>query len=280
VTSDIPQPIQQLAGRIGGLSCQSVAKPVLVYFDIIGICWPIRCLLHLKGVDYELIKIPFLEAWLYTTPDGKRPVADQFRNNHLPLYVDSDVYLTQSTVILTYLGEKYDLVGDSPAEKLAVMDVIAHAYDALFHWAGMLQVNLKINTPDDVVESRLQAFLGNGAWGIVTDGYRRHLDGFERYLDANPNGSNGYMVGSRLTVADLHAFSVLCNWYKAFDRARFVAQYPRLDAYIRRIASTPLVDDYRRHRQERTTWFPLPQLALRLTTPEELEGLTGESAGG
>ena len=280
MSTDMPSSVQTLADRIGRLSCESVDRPVLVYFDIIGICWPIRCLLHLKGVDYELIKIPFLEAWLYRTPDGKRPVADQFRNGHLPLYVDSDVYLTQSTVILNYLGEKYDLLGDSPAEKLAVMDVIAHAYDALFHWAGMLQVNLKINTPDDVVESRLQAFLGNGAWGIVTDGYRRHLDGFERYLDANPNGNNGYIVGSRLTVADLHAFSVLCNWYKAFDRARFVAQYPRLDAYIRRIASIPLVDDYRRNRQERTTWFPLPQLALRLTTPEELERLTGDSGDG
>jgi glutathione S-transferase len=266
----------ELADRIGRLSCATVDKPVLVYFDIIGICWPIRCLLHLKGVDYELIKVPFLDAWLYATPEGKRPVADQFRNGHLPLYIDSEVYLTQSTVILTYLGEKYDLVGDSVAEKLAAMDVIAHAYDALFHWAGMLQVNLKINTPDDVAESRLQAFLGNGAWGIVTDGYRRHLDGFERYLDANP-ASSGYMVGSRLSVADLHAFSVLCNWYKAFDRDRFVAEYPRLDEYIHRIAAIPLVDDYRRNHQERTTWFPLPQLALRLTTAEELEGLTGES---
>jgi len=272
--------VLELADRIDQLSCQSVERPVLVYFDIIGIGWPIRCLLHLQGVDYELVKVPFIEAWLYSTPDGRRPVADRFRNGHLPLYVDSDVYLTQSTVILTYLGEKYDLVGDTRAERLAVMDVIAHAYDALFHWAGMLQVNLTIDIPDDIVQPRLQAFLGNGSWGIVTDGYRRHLDAFERYLDANPNRDSPYIVGTRLSVADLHAFNVLCNWYKAFDRARFVANYPRLDAYIRRIAAIPGVDDYRRTRQERTTWFPLPQIALGLTTAKELEGLTGEPSGG
>jgi glutathione S-transferase len=139
---------------------------------------------------------------------------------------------------------------------------------------------MKVNTPDDVVQSRLQAFMGHGAWGVLTDGYRRNLDAFERYLDANPHGDRGYMVGARLSVADLHAFNVLCNWYKAFDRVRFTECYPRLDAYIRRIAAIPDVADYIHHRQEATTWFALPQLALRLTSPEELVGLTGETAGG
>ncbi len=265
-------PVESLADRLRHLSGGSIEKPVLVYFDIIGICWPIRCLLHLTGVDYELIKVP-IESWIYRTPDGRQPLIEAVPNGHLPLYVDLDVRLTQSNVISAYLAEKHGVLGDTQAEKLASQEVMAHAYDALFHWSGLFQVNIRMNTPDDVVAARLAAFFGDGSWGLVTDGYRRNLDAFQRYLDTNPSGS-GFMVGSRLTVADLHAFNVLYNWYKAFDRARFIDDYPRLNDYVRRIASLPAIDDYIRHHQEATTWLPLPPLGIRLTTPEELEGLT------
>lgn len=273
MSSEIEKQAEEIAQRVAGLSPATVEKAVLVYFDIIGICWPIRCLLHLKHIDYELVKVP-IEMWAYTTPNGDQPLVGCFRNGHLPLYVDPQVSLTQGNVIMTYLAEKHDLLGDSGAEKLAAMEVMAHAYDALFHWSGLFQILIKMDTPDDVVESRLQAFLGNGTWGVLTNGYRRNLDPFERYMDANSDKDSGFIVGSRLSIADLHAFNVLCNWYKAFDRALFVEQYPRLDDYVRRIGANPEVADYIRHRQEPTTWFPYPRLAIKLTTPEELAGLT------
>ena len=265
--------MEKIAARISSLSSENVTKPVLVYFDIVGICWPIRCLLHIKHVDHELVQVP-IQAWAHRNRDGKQSLRSSFRNGHVPLYVDSDVYLTQSNVIMTYLGEKHGLLGDTQSERLAAMDVMAHAYDALFHWSGLFQVIGRMDTPEDVVRSRLQAFTGNGSWGFLSDGYHRNLDAFERYLDANSDQASGFVVGSRLTVADLHAFNVLCNWYKAFDRTLFVRDYPRLDEYIRRIASIPEVDDYIRNHQERTLWFPLPQLVIRLTSPEELTGLT------
>jgi glutathione S-transferase len=271
--TDIATQVEQLADRVRGLSSESVDKPVLVYFDIVGICWPIRCLLHLKGVDYELVQVP-IQAWAFRDANGDQLLKACFRNGHMPLYVDPDVYLTQSSVIMYYLGEKHGLMGDGAAEKLAVMDVLSHAYDALFHWTGLFPVNVRMNTPEDVVTARLNAFLGDGSWGLVSNGYRNNLDPFERYLDANPHRDSGFIVGSRLSIADLHAFNVLCNWYKAFDRERFTAEYPRLDEYIRRIAAIPEVDDYIRTAQEPTLWFPLPQFALRLTSHEELVGLT------
>jgi glutathione S-transferase len=81
------------------------------------------------------------------------------------------------------------------------------------------------------------------------------------------------MVGSRLSVADLYAFNILCIWYKAFDREMFVEQYPRLDEYIIRIAASPGIRDYIDRIQEPTTWFELPEIALKLTTADELKGL-------
>ena len=68
--------------------------------------------------------------------------------------------------------------------------------------------------------------------------------------------------------------------YKAFDRERFTSEYPDLEAYIQRIAALPAVSDYIRTKQEPTTWFGyrfphiVGPLGHRLTTPEELEGLT------
>ena len=52
------------------------------------------------------------------------------------------------------------------------------------------------------------------------------------------------------------------------------------EAYIQRIAALPAVSDYIRTKQEPTTWFGyrfphiVGPLGHRLTTPEELEGLT------
>jgi hypothetical protein len=63
------------------------------------------------------------------------------------------------------------------------------------------------------------------------------------------------------------------NWFKAFDREVFSTELPRLDAYIQQIAEQRGIADYIRTLQEPTVWFQLPEVAMRLTSPEELQGL-------
>ena len=46
------------------------------------------------------------------------------KNTHLPLYVDGEVKLGQSTVILRYLGKKYGLWSDDFKEELRLEQVI------------------------------------------------------------------------------------------------------------------------------------------------------------
>lgn len=272
MSHDLAARALDLAKRIDELTPETVEKPTLVYFDIIGICWPIRCLLHVADVDYDLISVP-MELWFQENEKGERLIAQHLRNNHIPYYVDPEVAISQSTVLMHYLAEQHDMLGDNKKEKLAISDVIAHSYDALFHWNGMLPVNVAIGIDPDTVEKRLKSFMGDGVWGIATNGYHNHLKGYERYLDANPAGDTGFIVGSRLSIADLHAYTVLYNWYKAFDRETFSKTYPRLDDYARRIGNLPKVADYIDTLQEKTTWLPLPGIGLRLTTPEELTGL-------
>ena len=266
------QEVAALCRRIRDLTPASVERPTLVYFDIIGIAWPIRCLLHLAAVDHELVQISIFQ-WFERDEQGRQALKGVFTNGHVPLYVDEEVSLNQSQIILTYLAERHGMDGQTARERLAVREVMAHAYDALFHCNGMLSVTIRNGLSDEIAEARLGAFLGEGEWPLVSDGYDNHLRGFDRYLSANP-ASSGFFVGHSLTVADLHAFNVLCNWYKAFSPARFVEDYPRLEDFIQRIAAIPGVTDYITHEQEPTTWFPLPTVAMRLTSPAELEGLT------
>jgi glutathione S-transferase len=268
--------VESLVRQVNALTPETVDKPTLVYFNIIGICWPIRCMLHINDVDYDMIRIP-IQDWAYRDEQGVAPLIESFRNTHVPLYVDDQVYLTQSLVMLNYLAEKYDLLGSSPTEKFATMDVMAHAYDALFHWGGLFNINVRMNIPQEIVEARHRAFMGEGIYGMISDGYQRNLSAFLNYLQANPTDS-GYMVGKNLTVADLHAFNILCNWYKAFDRDRFSSSFPRLDTYLDHIAAHSRIQDFIENHQEQTVWFQLPDLALRLTSPAELKNLTNISA--
>lgn len=271
MNASLADQVETLCSKVDALRAHPGEKPTLVYFDIIGIAWPIRCLLHIQDVDHDLVQISIAE-WAYRDQSGKQPLKESFTNNHVPLYVDEDVTLNQSNLIMSYLAEKHALAGNGMKERFAVMEVMAHAYDALFHWSGLLQIIIKMGIPEDVVQAREDAFLGKGIWGIVSDGYRANLNAFANYLQANPADS-GFFVGSELSIADLHAFNVLCNWYKAYAPERFVDEYPQLDAYIQRVAAIPKVHDYIHRLQEPTTWFPLPEIATRLTTPEELESL-------
>ena len=263
--------VHDLIARIEALSPATVARPTLVYFDIVGIGWPIHCLLHLHGIEYDHVPIS-IGDWRVRDASGRQVLKEAFCNGHVPLYVDPDVSLNQSNLILAHLARKTDMLGDTERESLAIQEIMAHCYDALFHWSGMLGVIIRTNISDEVAQARLNAFMGDGIWGVVTNGYRNHLKTFVTYLESNPKRS-GFLVGDRLSVADLHAFNVLCNWYKAFNREVFSTEYPQLDAYVQRIADFPAVADYIQHRQEPTIWFPLPAVALRLTSPEELTGL-------
>ncbi|MCJ8314900.1 MAG: glutathione S-transferase [Saccharospirillaceae bacterium] len=274
--------VEKIITLVEGLSTKTTPTsttptiPTLVYFDVIGIAWPIRCLLHLHNIDYNFIAIS-IQQWTYKSANGHQPLKSAFNNGHVPLYIDQGVNLNQSNLILIYLAQQTRMMGDNKTEALAIESVLLHCYDAVFHSNGLLSVNITINIPAQVVQARLDAFMGQGDWGLVTNGYHNHLNAFVKLLEANELKS-GFMVGSRLSVADLSAFNILCNWYKAFDKEVFLKEFPILDTYIQRIALIPGISDYIRNKQEATTWFDLPSIALKLTSSKELEGLVGLSA--
>ena len=136
--------VEKLVTRVEGISPETAKIPTLVYFDIIGIAWPIRCLLHLSNIDYDYVPVSIRE-WMFRSADGRQPLKSAFSNGHVPLYVDEEVFLNQSNLILTTLGRRTGIMGDNDKEALEIEALLAHCYDALFHWSGMLTVIHRLN---------------------------------------------------------------------------------------------------------------------------------------
>merc|ERR1712194_405335 len=110
---------------------------------------------------------------------------------------------------------------------------------------------------------------------------------FTTLLARNTRGS-GFMVGARLSVADLFAFHVICNWYKPVIRGKLgfpeldKIGFPALEAYIKHISTTPAIAEYISTRQAPTTWLPNPWgkamgFLEPLSSPTGLAGLVAAS---
>ena len=225
----------------------------MVYFDIIGIAWPIRVMLHLRDIDYELIQVS-IHQWAQGDAEGNRLLKPCCKIKHGDLIH----------------ADKHGFLAGTGSERTSALEVMGQAYDALFHWNGMFPVNIRLGMSDNEATKRLDAFMGEGVYGLSTDGYRQNLDAFERYL-AKSDGD--YFVGQSLTAADLQSFNALRNWYKAFAPDVFMDEYPKLNKFVQRIEVLPQINDYIAHHQEPTTWFNWPEAALRLTSAAELDAI-------
>ena len=53
-------------------------KPTLVYLDVMGIGWPIHCLLCLAGVDYDFLGLSLIECSA-KAPDGRFGSSQRYR---------------------------------------------------------------------------------------------------------------------------------------------------------------------------------------------------------
>lgn len=92
-----------------------MANITLGYWNIRGLAEPIRYLLHHQNVDFVDKRYTFgEEEWSQV----KFTLGLDFPN--LPYLIDGDVRLTQSTTILRYLAQKYNLNGRTPQEKIRV----------------------------------------------------------------------------------------------------------------------------------------------------------------
>jgi glutathione S-transferase len=146
----------------------------------------------------------------------------------------------QTANILLFLGERHGLAPKGDAGRLwthqlqlTLADLVVEVHDTHHPIAGGLyyedQKPEAKRRAADFVANRLPKFLGY----------------FERVLFANRGGGT-YLVGTRLTYADLSLFQVVTGLAYAFPKAMApaVGRYPRVMALHTEVASRPRIAAY------------------------------------
>ncbi|ACK51313.1 Glutathione S-transferase domain protein [Methylocella silvestris BL2] len=155
-----------------------------------------------------------------------------------PFLKDGDVLIGQTAAILLYLGPKLGLAPRAEAGRLwvhqiqlTIADAVAEAHDT-HH-----PIDVELYYKDQKPEARRRA-----------EAFRRaripkFLGWFETVLTRNPGG---FLVGKRLTYADLSLFQLVEGLSYAFPKAMkgTLKQAPRVAALRQAVAERPRLSAY------------------------------------
>lgn len=196
--------------------------PILIgYWDIRGLATPIRLLLEQANAEYE--------EKLYKCggpPDFNRDqwLSEKFNLGldfpNLPYMVDGNVKLTQSHVIMRYLGRKFNMAGANEAEQTRAdlvatqtmdyhMDYVRIVYNPDFN---NLKVDYAKAVPDKM--KMLSQFIGN----------------------------NKFVVGDKPTYADFVLFEYLEG--QLYFNPEVLKDFPVLDKFHKNVLALEGVDRY------------------------------------
>jgi glutathione S-transferase len=159
-----------------------------------------------------------------------------------PLLVDGQRVIGQTAAILLYLGPRLKLVGASETERLWTHQIqltIADAVDEAHNTHHPVGSGLYYE------EQRAEA--RRAAKAFRTERIPKFLGWLETVLARNPKGDK-YLVGGRLSYADLSAFQLVEGLRYAFPKAtqRALRKTPRLVALHGRVAQQRRVAAYLR----------------------------------
>jgi glutathione S-transferase len=194
----------------------------LTYFDIRGKGEIIRLIFAAAGVEYEDVRLDYA-AW------KESPIAsikDALPFGQIPtLTVDGAVYC-QSVSIARYLAEKFDLAGRTPEERLRADMIVMSVEDVLN------QIIVYRHSPVKEEQERLVK-------RFKEEQLPQSCANFERFLTQN-GGGDGYLVGNRLTWADITLYYHLTGFLPMGGiEPAYLDAYPKLKGLIARVGANP-----------------------------------------
>lgn len=182
---------------------------------------PIRYLLTHAGVQYDdkLYKCggpPDFNRgdWL----NEKFNLGLDFPN--LPYYIDGDVKLSQSGVIIRHLARKHGLAGNTEADQLRAELLAAQVHDYHMEYVRIVY---------------------NPAFNELKGDYAKTLPDKLKAL-TNFLGDRKFAVGDYVTYADFLLFEYLEG--QTFFNKDLLKEFPVLEAYHKRVLATDGVDKY------------------------------------
>ncbi|MDG2519916.1 glutathione S-transferase family protein [Caulobacter segnis] len=202
----------------------------------------VRLALEQAGADYVDVGrgskadgqgVPALTAFLEGDATTRAPFAP-------PFLKDGDVVVGQTAAILMHLGPKLKLTPKAEADRLwvhqiqlTIADLTAEAHDS-HHPVGL---SLYYEDQKKEAAKRSKEFRKQRI--------PKFLKWLETILAANPAGDQ-WLVGDKLTYADLSAFQVVQGLLYAFPKAtkKTLKETPKLAALAVRVAEQPRIKAY------------------------------------
>ncbi len=179
----------------------------------------------------------YVDVW---RTSGMRDVETEHPSFAPPYLKDGKKVIGQTANILLYLGDKHGLAPKNEAGRLwthqiqlTVADLVVEAHDTHHPLGGVFyyedQKPESLRRAKMFRESRIPKF----------------LEWFETILECNPKG-DAYLVGARLSTADLSLFQAVEGLSYAFPKAmtRELAKVPRVVALRDRVAARPRIKAY------------------------------------
>jgi len=156
----------------------------LSYFDVRALAEPIRLLFAFQGVEYtdDRVQRDNWPAIKDTKPWGNMPVLEE----------DGKV-IAQSGAILRYLGKKYGMFGTNDFEAAKIDEMIEASND-------LRQAVFKVFMEADAAKKT------EGQAKLASETFPFFCKRWSAILEKN---GTGYLVGNKLSIADLHVASYL-----------------------------------------------------------------------
>jgi glutathione S-transferase len=161
----------------------SVTKPTLTYFGLLGRAELPRVLLEDAGADYDFVTV---ENW--GELKGKLTAEGKLAFGQVPLYEEPGLTLVQSSAIARHLARKHGYNGTNAHEEALIDQANEGVGDVL---NGLVKV-IFATPAEQQAEAKEK---------LVKETLPGQLTSFEKLLEKN--GNNGFLVGSKLSYADL-----------------------------------------------------------------------------
>ncbi|ESZ70270.1 glutathione S-transferase [Mesorhizobium sp. L103C119B0] len=199
-----------------------MAKPVVYGADYSVYVRVVRLVLAEKGIDYDLVPIDVFAAegtpaWYFEHhPFGR-----------IPAFEHGGFRLFETSAIARYVDEAFDGPALQPkdARTRATMNQIIGMLDA-YAYRSMVW---------DVAVERLEKEAPDEA--LVANGLRQAETVLRVLTALKPPGP--WLLGDQLTLADLHAASIIAYFVKVADGQKLLAAFADIQAWWEGIAKRP-----------------------------------------
>jgi len=225
-----------LAG-IGLLTAAVISKysesnriPEIIYTPVWGRAEPVRLALAAVGQEWKEVHFGSMDIM-----KAKAGTID-FPFGQIPIFIDGSLRVAQMDAFLRHIGRKHGMYGRGN-EEAAIIDMVMNGVEDL------RKQYLKI-----IYEGAASAvFVENHIHPASTKGRNggAHFSFLAGILERNVGGT-AYIVGSRLSIADIQVY----NMCKLVLRAQFGHEgefrklQPLLTAYVERIEAEPRIAEY------------------------------------